>query len=120
MSKATEQARRAEVLRLRLEGQTFEAIAEATGYADRAAAYNAYQTARREQFTEPLEELRELEGDRLDALLASVWPQAMTGDLKAVNQALALIRARVSLYGLGSQPTPNRFALALDPLTGLY
>jgi len=103
-----DEKRRADVLRMRLEGHTFEAIADALGYADRASAYNAYTTARRENVTEPLEELRELEADRLDALLAAVWKDALNGDARAVEHALKLVRARIDLYSLNSKPQPTK------------
>lgn len=107
MSELGERVRRAEVLRRRLAGETFAEIAEATGYADRASAWNACQRAVRENLTEPLEDLRTLEAQRLDALQVAVWDRAMSGDLRAVKAVLDVIDARARLFALyAARPSP--------------
>ena len=47
-----------------------------------------------------------LELDRLDDLQSKVWPEAMTGDLKAVESVLKIMTTRMKLMGL-DQLTPG-------------
>lgn len=89
-----------QVLELRRAGVTFDAIATQLHYADRGAAYKAFKRALARTLQQPAAELRELEMDRYDRLLASVWPQAMRGDLKAVDRVLQISDRRTALVGL--------------------
>ena len=52
--------------------------------------------------------LRQLEGDRLDALQVAIWEQAMTGDLRAVNVLLRIIAIRCKLFGLDRKPDEKK------------
>jgi hypothetical protein len=47
-----------------------------------------------------VDELRCLEVDRLDALQASIWPDAMAGDVSAVQAIMKIIMHRCRLLGL--------------------
>lgn len=44
--------------------------------------------------------MRAQEGDRLDALQAAVWADAMGGDVRAVGAVLRIMDARAKLFGL--------------------
>lgn len=96
-----EQARRQlEALELRRSGATYQAIADAVGYANASAAHKAVASAMRNAFLQPAKELRELEADRLDLLQTAIWPAAIKGDLKAVDRAIRIVEARAKLMGL--------------------
>ncbi len=59
-------------------------------------------------------EVRSLELERLDALLAALWPGCMSGDTKSVMAALAVGKRRADLLGLDA---PQRFAIDWESLT---
>lgn len=40
-----------------------------------------------------------LDLSRLNQMLASVWPQVLRGDVKAVNVALSILKQRAAIYG---------------------
>lgn len=92
--------RQLRALELRLTGMPYEDIADTLGYAGRAAAYSAVRAviARREH--EAVEEMRQIEGDRLDTMAATLWPLVKTGDLQAVDRMLKIMQRRAALFGL--------------------
>lgn len=92
--------REAAALELRKTGATYEMIARRVGYGDRSAAAKAVSRALAATIQEPADELRRLESARLDALLAAVWPEAMTGHRPAVESALRIMDRRSKLVGL--------------------
>src|SRR5712692_5936332 len=75
--------RQAKALALRLEGCTYEEIANALGYRAKSAAFKAVQGALREVTREGAEAVRDLELRRLDAMLAVLWPLMQKGDIQA-------------------------------------
>lgn len=100
---ATTAKRRAQAIALRLAGMDFETIADRLNYANRQAAtrdfHRAIAAARLEE-RQAVENLREVEGQRLDRLQAAVWAKAIKGDLKAVETVLKVIAQRSRLLGL--------------------
>lgn len=56
--------------------------------------------ALRAEQAEGVDQLRQLETLRLDALQASVWDAATSGDARAVDPVVRIILARVRLLGL--------------------
>ena len=90
-------------LELRKKGQTFEAIADALGYAGAAAAYKAVMSALGETNREPVEEMRKLEAARLDKmqekLSDNVGPDKDDG-LPVVDRMLRIMDRRAKLLGL--------------------
>lgn len=114
--KLTAAQRRARVVELRMAGHTWQTIADQVGYANKGTAYKAWQQALREITREPAEELRQLELDRLDRMLAAVWPNAINptiGDLqyRAIDRVLAIETARNRLLGLAA---PTRIMVEED------
>lgn len=95
--------RRAQAIALRLAGMDFDTIAERLGYSSRGAAskdmWRAVETNRLEE-AQAVENLRDVEGQRLDRLQAAVWAKALKGDLKAVETVLKVIAQRSRLFGL--------------------
>jgi hypothetical protein len=92
--------REAKALELRKEGATYGAIARSIGYTDRSAAAKPVSRALAATIQEPADELRRLESERLDALLAAVWHDAMAGRRSAVESALRIMDRRSKLIGL--------------------
>lgn len=114
--KLTAAQKRARVIELRMAGHTWQTIADQVGYANKGGAYKAWQQALAEITREPAEELRQLELDRLDRMLASVWPAAInpanpTVQHKAIDRVLAIEQARNRLLGLAA---PTRIMVEED------
>lgn len=63
-------ARALEAVRLRVDGLTYEDIAEALGYSGRASAYNAVRDVLERQEAEDVGTLRQVAGDRLELVIA--------------------------------------------------
>lgn len=103
--------RRARAVELATQGHTYDQIASEVGYANRGTAYRVVRKALDENVAQAVEEYREVEIARLNALQAAVWDRAIAGDLQAVDAVLKLVQARVKLLGLGggstASPTPS-------------
>ena len=95
--------RAAKALSLRKDGATYEQIAAALGFASRGSAHNAVTAALRKAVVGPAEELRELEGLRLDAVQVALWPRVLAGDLEAIGTVVRLAERRCRLFGLDLQ-----------------
>jgi hypothetical protein len=83
-----------------LAGHSYDQIARAVGYANRGTAHRVVAKALAERLADNIDQLRELELARLDALQASLWPKAENGDLRAVNACVRIIDKRCRLLGL--------------------
>lgn len=92
-----------QALELRKAGNTYEAIADELGYKNRSCAHKAVSTALRNIVAPHVEELRTLEGERLDQMHAVLWDKAMAGDTRAVNLILRIMERRTKLFGLDTQ-----------------
>lgn len=95
--------RRQIAVAMRREGSTYEKIGNHLGVSTTAAhkhvtrALESIQTATAKE----LELYRALEADRLDAIQAAIWPQAIEkGDLKAIDRILKVMERRAKLLGL--------------------
>lgn len=93
-------ARRAHAIRLVTEGKTYQQAADEMRYANKGTVHRLMRTSIAAQSVDSVAEPRRLESYRLDALLRSVWDQAMAGDLNAVRVANGVVMARVQLFGL--------------------
>lgn len=93
-------ARRVRAVELKTAGLTYEQVADELGYTSRGTAYNVVAKALREQTTEAVGSLRDLENARLDALQLALWDAAMTGDVRAALAIVKIVKARVHLNGL--------------------
>lgn len=92
--------RETQVVALRRQGMTWDAIAKAVGYADATGAHAAYERASVRVVKEDINAIRQIEMERLDMLQASYWQQAMTGDIPAGQQVLKIMDRRAKLLGL--------------------
>lgn len=101
--------RRKNAIAMRLAGADWDTIADRLGYASKGAAYTDVQRALEASLTgmrENAETLRQLANMRLDRLLMVVYPKALGGDLKAVEQARGIIADQRKLNGLDA-PTKH-------------
>lgn len=99
--------REAEVLRLRKAGFTFAAIAEALQFYDASGAKKAYDRAMQATIQQPADELRVLQRERLDDLLAGIWEKATKGDTWSVDRVLAIMDRQARLDGLDAPSRVN-------------
>lgn len=87
---AREKQRRA--LELRKGGATYDAIAQALGYADPSGARKAIERAMKKVIQEPALEVKTLQIERCNHMLLTLWPQVQAGDLGAINSAIRVMQ----------------------------
>ncbi len=99
-------------LELAIEGHTYDQIAAEVGYANRGTAYKVVQAALGARTVAGVDALRSVESARLNALQAALWPDAMAGDVSAVQAVLKIVMQRCRLVGLvdprPAAPEPER------------
>jgi hypothetical protein len=88
-----------ETLKLRAQGLTYREIGERLGI-DPSTAQRRVKRGLAETICESVDEMRRLEGERLDALQLALWPKAMEGNAQAVRTILTISERRSKLYGL--------------------
>lgn len=98
---------------MRTKGHTLAQIADVVGVSLQAVhqAVTQYLEATRAVTREAAEDIRRLELDRLDRVLAVVGPMAEGGDLQAVDRLLRIQERRASLLGLDA---PKAQLVAVD------
>lgn len=98
---------------MRTKGHTYLQIGTACGVTSQAAqqAVVKYLEQTRAISREAAEDVRRLELDRLDRVLAVVGPMAESGDLAAVDRLLRIQERRASLLGLDA---PRASLVAVD------
>lgn len=96
--KAAERQRKA--LELRAGGKPLFDIAKELGYANHSCVQKALKAIAKRLDHEAGDYARALEHERLDALLAANWPDALKGDRAAGDLALKVERERIQLEGL--------------------
>jgi len=89
----------AETLQMRSQGLTYREIGHQLGI-DASTAQRRVKKALSEIPFESVQDLRTLEGDRLDALMSALWPMAMVGNTQAVRAVLSVMDRRARLFGL--------------------
>jgi len=87
-------------LQLRLAGRSYEDIRVACGYKSVGSAYAAVESAMKKTLREPASRIRELEQERIDKALASIWKNVLAGHLGAVQTFIRLSERRARLLGL--------------------
>lgn len=96
---------KAEALRLRTAGLSYEQIADRLGYTNRSGAYKVVQKALQETIQEPADEYRTLHRRRLEAIVTAYWEKMEAGDEKA---ATVVARALSDLAELDGLNAPKR------------
>ena len=103
---------------MRTRGHTYQQIADACGVS-MSAAYKAvctYLEQTRAIAREAAEEVRRLELDRLDRMLAAFGPRAEDGDAAAADRVLRIQERRARLLGLDA-PAETRSTIDAHPDT---
>ena len=77
------------------------------------------QEALKAQHVRLIDEVRELEDSRLDALQAAVWTDAIAGDPRAVQLVLKIMDQRAKLLGLHTSDKKAAGTLVLAALASL-
>jgi hypothetical protein len=93
-------AKHARAVQLRVEGHTFQEIADQVGYAHKNGAFLAVQRTMARFVREPSEQLLDLELARLDAALNALWPAVELGDTRSIDTMLRLMDRRAKYLGL--------------------
>jgi hypothetical protein len=96
--------RRAKALELHLAGATYDAIANAVGYASRSGAHKAVQEALLDLGRPVQGTAIDTELARLDAMLTGLWPKARRGDVQAVDRVLKISERRSVLLAGAAVP----------------
>lgn len=107
--------RQAAAMNLRKCGISYDRIAAELGYASASGAYEAVKAGLAKTLREPADELRQLELDRLDAMLEAISENVMAGDLDNIATALRISERRARLLGL-DRPMPV-VAMRVDSMT---
>lgn len=104
---------KARAVEMRLAGHTYAQIGAACGVVPQQAhqAVTRYLEDTRAVAREHAEDIRRLELDRLDRILAAIGPLAEGGDLAAVDRVLRIQERRASLLGLDA---PKAQLVAVD------
>ena len=116
--------RRNRVIRLRRAGATYEQISMALARDPddpmTITANGAYRVIAnylkrcRTEDAESLEEIRQLENERLDEMQSGVWSKARAGDVKAVKTMLAIMDRRAKLNGLDAAQRHEHVGVGLQ------
>ena len=89
------------VLELRRSGETWERIAVAVGYANASGTQKAYARVVSRVQRESVDEIRDLELDRLDRIQRAFWtPAIVDRDKRAAEVVLKVMDRRAKLLGL--------------------
>ncbi len=90
----------ARVVALRRQGYTWDSISSDVGYSSPSSSRDAFIRASRRVLREDVEEIRNLELDRLDLALKAIWPYVETGDIPAINTMLKIMERRSKMLAL--------------------
>lgn len=87
-------------LRLRRAGVLYPDIADRLDYSSRRSAQRAVERELMSHAAEDVAVVRQMEVDRLDALLLAMWKKAIGGDGWSVDRILRIMERRSRLLGL--------------------
>lgn len=96
---------------LRKAGLPYAQIADALGFASASSAYRTVMRALARNQSEQVEELRMIEGARLDRMQQAVWQRAVQGDLHTIDRVLRIMDRRARLFGLDA---PQKVSVNTD------
>jgi hypothetical protein len=102
-------------LELRRAKLSYDAIAKQLGYVNATSARRAVYTAIRLVIREPAEEVLQMELDNLDRMQASIWPQAIQGDLDAQARVLTIMDRRAKYLGLMQPEIVQQMVIVSTP-----
>ncbi|MBM4469919.1 hypothetical protein GS982_20240 [Rhodococcus hoagii] len=105
-------------MQLRLRGATIVQIAKVLDVS-KSTAQRLVSEAITEIKREPTELVIDLELNRLDAMLTGIFPDAVKGDLKAIDRVLKLMERRSKYMNLDSAAPPDTSGEARQALADL-
>jgi len=94
----------AKAVELRMEGKTFDEIAQECGYKHKSSAFDAVKRALELVVREPATELIKLDLERLDKIWGIHYLNAQAGDVQALGACMKIMERRAKLLGLDAQP----------------
>lgn len=106
--------RQAQAVAMKAAGETYETIRLQLGYANRSGARKAVVTALNKQIAGPVDELRAVENQRLNAMYEGIKDKAEKGNIDAVHAGARLVEVSARLNGLNAPVTLN-ITYAVDP-----
>lgn len=92
----------ARVVALRRQGYTWDSISSDVGYSSPSSSRDAFIRASRRVLREDVDEVRNLELDRLDLALKAIWAGVEAGDIPAINTMLKIMERRSKMLALDS------------------
>lgn len=93
------QQKRRQALEYRKAGMTYAQIAEQIGYSNASAARKAVIAAFGEVVQEPVADLKNLQVERLNHMLLTLWGKVSAGDEAAINTSLRIMDKMDALMG---------------------
>jgi hypothetical protein len=115
-NRALASARKSRAIELKLQGLTYQQVADELGYANKGTVHRLVREALDAQQAQGVERLREVEVRRLDALQRGLWDRAMSGDVDAVHACLRIIQERIKVLGL-AEPADGKAGRCHQPQT---
>ena len=100
------------MIELRKAGMSYARIGEALGCSVKNV-HDGIKRGLKLLVEEPARELRQLELERLDALMLGVWKQAKDGHLGAIDRVLKIQERRAKLLGLDA---PSKVSIEDAPM----
>ena len=100
-----------QALEMRKRGATFDEIAKALRYANRASAHKAVVAALKATLREPADEVRTMYQERLGLVMASMAPRMLEGNPQAAMAFLKAMAQEAALLGLDA---PQKAELTID------
>lgn len=101
IAQATSAETTIEMLELRKQGWTYQAIGDKFGMTA-PSAYERVKKALHASVAEPAEDVRQMELERLDHLYQKLSPKVEAGDTRAIQTALSIMDRRAKMLGLDS------------------
>jgi hypothetical protein len=89
-----------QVVSLRRQGFTWDQISEQVGYSSPSSSRDAYLRASRRVMRDDIEDIRNLELDRLDVAMSGIWIGVQNGDPQSVLLMLKIMDRRAKLLAL--------------------
>lgn len=117
-SRMTAAVARDKAMALRLKGWHYRDIAKELGYSAARSYYLVSEALATlaAHTTEKAIEVRQIETDRLDAMLRALAPKIARGDTQAIGTALRVQERRAKLWGLDQQEKESSLEKALAQL----
>lgn len=104
-ARLTAAEKRRKALDLRLQGYSYQDIADTGLYVSKGSVHKAVAQGLKDIPREAAEQAREAEMGRLDMMQKAVMQQALAGDPMAVDRVLKVVEARSKLLGLYDLPS---------------